>query len=291
MLSKNLKDADRRGKQRPTFIDQSTEYDNALYSSFVFVTLSLISTFLFFQIPQTIFQNQSKQTDSANQQTFNILLEQEKKQPQDPETEYKSYLSNQTLKARGNLTKEKGFENLSQSDTFLPMHPAFDARILHGYTDQAPLKTQTKKTVLPSHYKFRNKFAFSWDRFGAPQIPSIRYKHFEYFQAMLRKIRMHWAPPGGFPAEIYDDSFFSSSSFGGGLSIQSIRPQDVKVVFAVDAIGNVLGARIHDSIGDRIIDDACLDAIISSKNFGPPSADLLSDGIAEVSLIFRIGVY
>ena len=75
------------------------------------------------------------------------------------------------------------------------------------------------------------------------------------------------------------------------MRLQSIRPQDVEVVFALDKEGKVLGARIHNSLGDKHLDAACIDAILSSKTFGPPDKELLEDGIAQVSLVFRVGFY
>lgn len=285
----NHNEDDHHGKSLLT--SKEIDYDHRLFISFSFVTLSFFFLFIALQIPAKLYQQTQENKSSSRSTTYNVLIEQTQKDHEELDKKFKKYLSNKNQMAQGNLTKEKFFENLSENDEFETSFENFSARILKGYKPSSLTLWQSKKSILPSHYKFRRKFAFSWDRFGTPLIPTIKFKHFEYFQAMLRKIRMHWAPPGGIPSPVYDDHYFSSFSYGGTMRLQSIRPQDVEVVFALDKEGKVLGARIHNSLGDKHLDAACIDAILSSKTFGPPDKELLEDGIAQVSLVFRVGFY
>lgn len=285
----NQKEDGRHGKSPLT--SKEIDYDHRLFISFSFVTLSFFFLFIALQMPARLYQQSQQNKSQSSSSTYNVLIEQTKKDNEELDKKFKKYLSNKNQAAQGNLTKEKFFENLSNNDEFETSLKSYSARILKGYKQSSLSLRQSKKNILPSHYKFRKKFAFSWDRFGTPLIPTIKFKHFEYFQAMLRKIRMHWAPPGGIPSPVYDDHYFSSYSYGGTMRLQSIRPQDVEVVFALDKEGKVLGAKIHNSLGDIHLDAACLDAILSSKTFGPPDQELLENGIAQVSLVFRVGFY
>ena len=288
-MRSSYREEDRPGKSSST--SEQVDYNHTLFISFTFVTLGLLFLIIAFQIPAQLFQANPEKKTQKSLNSYNVIIEQKTDKKEDIERKHRKYLSNKNQLAQGKLTNEKLFENISQNDIFENSFKSFTARIIQGYRPSDISLRQSKKNILPSHYKFREKFAFSWDRFGTPLIPTIKYKHFEYFQAMLRKIRMHWAPPGGVPSPIYDDQYFSAFGYGGTMRVQSIRPQDVAVVFAINKDGMVLGARIHNSLGDKHLDAACLDAILSSQTFGPPDKELLDNGVAQVSLIFRVGYY
>ena len=288
-MRSSYREEDRHGKSSST--SEQVDYNHTLFISFTFVTLGLLFLIIAVQIPTQLFQANPEKNTEESLNSYNVIIEQKTNKKEDIERKHRKYLSNKNQLAQGKLTHEKLFENISQNDIFENSFKPFTARIIQGYRPSDISLRQSKKNILPSHYKFREKFAFSWDRFGTPLIPTIKYKHFEYFQAMLRKIRMHWAPPGGVPSPIYDDQYFSAFGYGGKMRVQSIRPQDVAVVFAINKDGTVLGARIHNSLGDKHLDAACLDAILSSQTFGPPDKELLDNGIAQVSLIFRVGYY
>ena len=91
------------------------------------------------------------------------------------------------------------------------------------------------------------------DNNGDMSLATIPEAFASYFLAMQKKVGENW------------QKFFPVFQYYQGL----IKTGDVVVTFGVDGKGNIINPTVIKSYGYSIIDDACLNAIIYSKNFGP----------------------
>ncbi len=286
--------------------------DQERFSIFFHLSFWIIIFFLYaLQFPRWIYLSDAEEKiknslESESRKEIRVLIENPKEKSPKEKKEM-VFLSNQEMKARGRLTKEKGFEALSRDDVLewneeilVPRNAVI--KTFRG-TDfqitlaalQSPLKNM-ERTVhsasvlrkIPTHYQFRDRFALAWDLTGSPRIPSKDFKNFQFFRSMLEKIKGNWAPPGGIPYPIYDDDYHSMSATPGYTRFSSFPNQDVRIVFLIDERGNVLDAKVHQSLGYRSLDKSLLDAIFFSRNFGLPPAELIKDGTVVIPVIFRI---
>ncbi|MDH4261424.1 MAG: TonB C-terminal domain-containing protein [Spirochaetia bacterium] len=230
----------------------------------------------------------------------------------EPDKEY--FLSDKNNMGSGNITEKKGFEALSRSrelrigkdgetdqeseeapektstENILSNH--FTSKILDNkFIKESDHKKYVKKfsrSSIPDNFNFNKEFAFSWDRNGQPVIPTMYYKHFKYFKSMLDKIQSNWAPPGGSPYPIYDNSFNTSGYVPGRTTYKTFPDQEILIVFTLDEAGNINEIRLIKSLGFESLDRSCKDAIERSINFGPPPEELSKNGVFVMPLTFRI---
>lgn len=244
---------------------------------------------------------------TQNQKEIKVLIENPKEKSEKEKKEL-VFLSNQEMKARGQLTKERGFEALTKDEEleWNTEKEQIQQKSIKTFTGRDfeiqlekitnPLrsieneihKSQTHLKKIPTYYQFRDRFALSWNMIGSPRIPTKDFKHFDYFKAMLNKIKNNWAPPGGIPYPVYGDDYHSMSPAPGYTRFSSFPNQDVKIVFMIDDNGNVLDAKIHHSLGYQSLDQSLLDAIYVSRNFGFPPKELIQKGVVIIPIIFRI---
>lgn len=288
------------------------------FSAASFIIIGLL---LWHQVPQNILLNSLQPDKTSDSQQLQVLLENEKTE-EEKEKKHMVYLSDQDASARGQLTREKGFEALTresklqfakkgkqQNNKIAPekntsdensykdnRKDSFSVQVFpesQSSTEGAGGTTEwgrANRTTIPTDYRFRDRFALSWDRNGNPRIPTKNYKHYRFFRDMLDKIKDHWAPPGGQPYPTFGDSYHQQGYVPGSTRVNTFPSQDVKVVFLLNSQGDVLESRIHHSLGYTSLDMSCLEAIDRSRNFGPPPPELLQDGALIVPMIFRIVV-
>lgn len=242
--------------------------------------------------------------DDPLQKEIRVLLENPTEKPT-VEKKEKVFLSNRDAMARGSLTREKGFEAISQdyklslgkrglskggkSSEAKDLITASQAEKLILEKKGSEKSTATQEEMrIPVYYQFRDRFALSWDARGNPQIPTKNFEHYKYFRRMLDKIQQHWAPPGGIPYPTYGDEYHRMSYTPGYVRYTSFPSQDIKVVFMLNQEGDVVDVKLWESLGYTSLDHSCTEAIIRARNFGPPPEELLENNALIVPIIFRI---
>ncbi len=250
-------------------------------------------------------------SESDTVREIRVLLENPKEKATKEKKE-KVFLSDRDAMARGQLTREKGFEALSRDyklslgqqtpggDGGRQSHKILQDKKVTGNktafskegekgTHKAQQASNTQMRI-PSYYQFRDRFALSWDARGNPQIPTKNFEHYTYFRRMLDKIQQHWAPPGGIPYPTFGDEYHRMSFTPGYTRYTSFPSQDVKVVFMLNKAGDVVDVKLWESLGYTSLDHSCTESIVRSKNFGPPPEELLENDALIVPMIFRIVV-
>ncbi len=143
--------------------------------------------------------------------------------------------------------------------------------------EPSPRPGDEKHFTIPANYRFQQDMALRYD--DSPRLSVARQElaGFRYFQQMLRQIRDTFAPPGMNYA--YRDA-------AGYVVNQPIKPQEVRVLFALDSRGYVRDVRVVSSMGQEAVDEACIN-VLRGKNFGPPPEEVLSRGnIFGINFIF-----
>ncbi len=178
-----------------------------------------------------------------------------------------------------NQTKPKQDRQISQS-TPSPDRPTLQTD-LAGIIWQKELtksnKTRTsprqgqrknKEFRIPSNYRFRQDFLLRFDGSSLLSIASQKLVGFAYFRSMIAQIRENFAPPG--LNYIFRD-------YAGYVINEPIKPQIVQVIFALDPEGNVSDVRKLSSIGQKLVDEACINTL-SGRNFGKPPKEIFQKG-------------
>ncbi|MES0490953.1 MAG: energy transducer TonB [Leptospirales bacterium] len=244
------------------------------------------------------------------------LIETEKSEDKEADSDV-WFLSTKNQEAAGKLTEEKGFEAKTHYDKLriakagdrdkssgkklietlsvkeaervnLTSDTRFHVQIVEEDQIQGKGVGVSKMgnstvTTIPENYNFRDKFAFSWSKDGAPQIPTAFMEHYDYFQNMFRKIMYNWYPPGG----QFRERFEYSRNVPGTSSYTPFPEQDVWIVFMIDAKGNFVDAKVYKSLGYNELNSSLLDAFKRAKNFGPPPKELLEKGNLILGVIWR----
>lgn len=215
-------------------------------------------------------------------------------------------LSDVTAEGRGAVTENAGFHTLTDDDTLelVPgsMRSAVSAPEAQSETaaeqtvereGHGPVQGQTRESQqgrqaeaqiddegryrIPSNYRFQDDFALHYDSSGSISIARQELAGFDYFRSMLRQIREGFAAPGMNYA--YRDN-------AGTVISQPIKPQSVQVLFSLDEQGNVRDVRKVSSMGQRAVDQACINAL-AGQNFGPPPPEVLAQGnVFGINFIF-----
>lgn len=274
---------------------------SALLSLCILLTLYLELDLrgLIFGGPEKVQPNQDKIIQALLENTY---IEKKKKRST------VKFLSDKDSEARGDLTKEKGFESISNDYVLSPgQRESVQARIVSAkkYTKiltskesrsriaiapekQEVQQTPTEKLRIPAYYRWRNDFALSWDYAGRPAIPTARYAHYSYFRSMINKIQNVWAPPGGDPYPTFGDSYHRLGPASGYTRFSTFPSQDIYIQFLLDDQGVVRDAKLVSSLGFQSLDRSCIEALYAAHDFGPPPKELLENGILIVPFIFRI---
>lgn len=278
------------------------------FSRFFSTLLSIcILTVLFLELDlRSMIFGQKEKSGTGNEHIIRALLENAA-----PEKEKKretvKFLSDKDSEARGDLTKEKGFESASTDYVLSPgARETVKARIvsakkytkiltstegrqrIHIAREKAEPSAATDRLRIPAYYRFKHDFALSWDYAGRPAIPTVRYAHYRYFRSMINKIQNVWAPPGGDPYPTFGDSYHRMNYAAGYTRFSTFPSQDIYIQFLLDEQGVVRDAKLVSSLGFQSLDRSCIEALYAAHDFGPPPKEILENGILIVPFIFRI---
>ena len=224
---------------------------------------------------------------------YPVLVEQKFAPP--PRDRELRALSDVDARGQGAMTKKRGFNTTSPHDvleTDRPAHsgggggdntesPTFEGpgyrserRGTRSYGDAG---THSGRFRIPANYNFQEEMRLNFGGPGEISLPRKRFPEFAYFQAMLRTIRTHWAPPG--TNAIRFDSM--------GYTMQnSIKPQVVRVSFLLDSEGNVRDVQVYQPVLQRIVAESCVLAL-RGRNFGPPPKTVLQNGgVIGINFVF-----
>jgi len=275
-----------------------------IFSSWIIITILFAA-----DLPHEILK---EKFEAKKQKIVQVLLENKDNENSEKNVIEEKFLSNKANSGSGSLTQKKGFHNLSenrelefsesgnestkQNEQLLkslskPEKTGYKTSINKTHSksgEKSIYKSSGQHTTIPENYQFKDEFAFSYDNNGNPVIPTVEYKNYEYFKSMLNKIQNNWAPPGGTPYPVYGDSYHSQSFVPGRTSYQTFPSQEIKVVFTLDAEGNVLDAVVWDSLRSLLLDKSCVEAIKNSRNFGAVPPELLMNNQLTMPLIFKI---
>jgi TonB family protein len=225
------------------------------------------------------------------QRTYNVLVEQEYRP--EAKTLQERALSDVTAEGTGAITLAKGFHTRANDDTFeqggAPANPApTPARrqpeppVNEGPGESLPedqarpqpsTRTETQNarpnpgrlTRIPANYRFREDFALRYDGQDLFSIARQELVGYQYFRRMMRQIRDGFPLLGNWS---YRDPY-------GVVINEQVKPQIVAVQFLVDDTGRVLDVKVVSSIGQRVVDEACVNAL-QHQNFGPPPPEVLN---------------
>lgn len=138
--------------------------------------------------------------------------------------------------------------------------------------------TPSQQTKIPANYRFQQDFLFRWDGSQALSIPRKQLAGYHYFKSMLRKIENSFYPPGG--------GNFAYRDSRGYMIREGIVPGEVKVMFLLNDTGDVIDIKLVSSMGQKIVDTACLDSI-RGQNFGAVPAEVKENGMTfGINFIF-----
>ena len=282
---------------------------------FYFSAWLLLSWFLISHtIIDTIYKYSSENTSlldkMSQEREIHMFVENKKQQKESKEEHKEMYMSDKNAEALGQVTKKKGFENLSNTDELnikqllqeyaeelekekykQDNEKELTINILDPKTLKIVKKIFKKKselTQIPSSYNFNYNQAFNWDKNGPPQVPTFMYKYSQYFRNMGNKIKNNWAPPGGIPISVYDNAYHSAGFAPGHISMQKFPPQAIAITFMIDDIGNVIDIKLMGSNGFKVLDTSLIEAIRDARNFSPPPKELLKNNRLILPWIFRI---
>jgi len=225
----------------------------------------------------------------------------------------KTLLSDEDSSARGHLTKEKGDHWLNNSRDFAQKRGGkksgnsstvqtkssqIPKRML--LNDESELVVEFMKlseggytlfgdeggedfTKVPDRNTFSKNNAIFYSNDGRFSFNTKRFRNFRYFKQMKDKIAANWHPPD-----------MAKSVIGGYapgyVKINAIPDQVVKLYFTMDRAGNVLDVVIVESLGNRQLDQSCVESIRWSKSFGPVPEDVKGQ-IVVIPFMFGYFIY
>lgn len=120
-----------------------------------------------------------------------------------------------------------------------------------------------------SFYTTESNLSVDMQSEGDLSLATMPNEFAPYFLAMQQKVKDNW------------QAFFPVFQYYQGI----LKNGEVEVVFEVRPDGNVENARVEKSYGYRIMDDASLNAILYSRNFGKLPEKLAAKG--NVTVRFR----
>lgn len=223
-------------------------------------------------------------------------------------------LSDKTSKAKGYVTKEKGDRWLNNSLDFtmqkgvrqlgkggIASSKAAEDKIMVSqenteyiisfFKEEAggipEFEGDSEFTRIPDKYSINPKNALFFSSDGFFSFNTVKFKPFEYFKNMKDKVAANWHPPLLANAVIYGYDPMTGSLAPGRMRIMAVPTQDIKLYFTMDRDGNVLYVVLVDSLGNKAIDESCIDAIRLSRNFGKVPEEIKGKVIV-IPFLFRI---
>jgi len=202
-------------------------------------------------------------------------------------------LSNRDSSAKGYITKEKGDRWLNNSLEFRLKGNGQAAGGRSGASSNSVEKADYKNgdialkysqskgnsfagnsmsgnaasMAIPDRNNITMNNAIFYSNAGEFSFNTAKFKNFEYFKKMKDKIASNWYPP-----------LLANVSLGGyapgNMRIMAIPSQRVKIAFIMNRNGDVLRVELVDSLGNKPLDDSCIDAIRLSRNFGKVPDDI-----------------
>ncbi|HON16748.1 MAG TPA: TonB C-terminal domain-containing protein [Spirochaetota bacterium] len=201
-------------------------------------------------------------------------------------------LSDRDSTARGYITKEKGDRWLNNSLEFRlksggnssvnksavtsggeKTSTSDNGDIAFKYSQSSGAKgngfggNKADSMAIPDRNNITMKNAIFYSNAGEFSFNTAKFKNFEYFKNMKDKIASNWYPP-----------LLANVSLGGyapgNMRIMAIPSQRVKIAFIMNRNGDVLRVELVDSLGNKPLDDSCIDAIKLSRNFGKVPDDI-----------------
>lgn len=126
--------------------------------------------------------------------------------------------------------------------------------------------------AIPDKNSISLKNAIYYSNNGLFSFNTAKFKNFSYFKNMKDRIASNWYPP-----------LLANAALGGhapgNMRILAIPSQKVKICFIMNREGEIVRVELVDSLGNKPLDDACMDAIRLSKNFGKVPDDIKGEFI------------
>ncbi len=143
---------------------------------------------------------------------------------------------------------------------------------------------------IPDKNGVNMKNAIFYSNNGLFSFNTVKFKNFKYFKEMKDKISSNWILPG--MANIafgpYNPVTGAYSTARGYERYMPIPSQHVKIFFTMNRKGDILKVILIDSMGNRHLDNSCIDAIRLSVGFGPVPDDMRGE---EIGIPFIFGFY
>ncbi len=214
-------------------------------------------------------------------------------------------LSDRDSRAKGYITKEKGDRWLNNSLDFQLLRGSTESgkgRDAASRSDKAKVLTSDESemtltinksaggtgeqgnygifdsTRIPDRYNISRENAIFYSSDGRFSYNTLKFKNFKFFKDMKDKIASNWHPPLMANAIINGYNPLTGGYAPGYTRIMTIPSQEVAIVFVLNQEGEIIHIRLMDSLGNKYLDQSCLEAISLSKNFGRVPKELLQEG-------------
>ncbi len=254
---------------------------------FSLLVIGMQISFPFFLTITQILGEKNIKEKLENTQIYPVLIKQAKNNPKNKK-EIKA-LSDKDVSGQGGITAQYGFHTFTSTDVFSSTRQ-YSVEKKKRTSTSSKHQDKTKENLLhsnfsgkdrnfriPSNYRFRQDFLLRFDGSSLLSMASQKLAGYEYFRKMIQEIRMNFAPPG--VNYMYRDQ-------AGYVMNQAIQPQVVQIAFSLDEAGNVSDVRTLDSIGQSLVDEACLNSL-RDKNFGKPPPEIFKKGnIFGINFVF-----
>ncbi len=263
----------------------------------VYIALSLAVFMMYAQARRLVFVDmpsfeKEMGVQPKEEKIYPVLVEQDYRPK--PETEQYRALSDVSAQGKGFLTLNEGFHTLTKDDRLSL------AAASRGGSSQSSDTTSHAEGIggnqggksaasaqgtsgddsqfrIPMNYRFQQDFALRYDGTERLSLARQELAGFRYFQRMIRQIEENFSPPG---------LNYAYRDMAGEVSSQPIIPQSVQVQFLLDREGNVRDVRKVSSIGQKPVDDACIN-VLKGQNFGVPPPEIFAQGnIFGINFIF-----
>ena len=267
---------------------------------FLFVSL-LFSTLFYGQAVSPLdLSNHSFREDQ--EKVYPVLVEQDYAPP--PRTDQIRALSDVSAEGQGKLTEKKGFHSLSSGFRFEPGSNTRSGRPQQNVAKEMEKRreskpdelgeklsepqtifkqsrsgsgSKTQELKIPSNYRFQEDMRLNFDGSGAISLPRQKFEDYDYYRAMLNRIRQSFAPPGA--------NYISRDQFGYTAQ-QTIQPQVVKTLFLLDESGNVVDIKVIPPVVQDAVAESCVMSL-RGQNFGPPPESVKKHGgIIGINFVF-----
>lgn len=127
--------------------------------------------------------------------------------------------------------------------------------------------------AIPDKNSITMENAIFYSSSGMFSFNTAKFKNFDYFKKMKDRIASNWYPPLPSRGDHY-------STFAPGITrIMPIVSQEVKICFIMNRDGDIVRVELVDSLGNKPLEDSCMDAIRLSKSFGKVPDDIKGEFI------------